>query len=302
MNAVKLILVGDPHIKIKIEAESGKRRGVDTAQRVGRLVQHINGHHADAALCLFIGDLTHEGDLAAYERFNRLIAPLAVPSALMIGNHDNRENFKAVFPQSGQDEHGFVQFVFDIGQQYRLIALDSLNAPPYDTFRRHIGWLCPQRLAFLESSLQAAGDRQLLIAMHHHPFRIGLPGMDAIRLQNGPEFLALIARFPNVKMLLMGHNHRRISGVSHGLPFTCFKSMSPQTPLDFEALDPSGGIDEPPSYGVLLLTEEGILVHQEDFLANATPSSNWDAQLAKYPDLAEGWQMLVSSMLPERVD
>ena len=270
MKAVKLIVVGDPHI----QAEPGKRRGVDTAARVGRLVQHINAHHADAVLCLFIGDLTDEGKLAAYERFKGLIAPLVVPPALMMGNHDNRENFQAVFPQSGQDEHGFVQFVFDIGEEYRLIALDSLNAPPYNTFRRHVGSLCPQRLAFLESSLQAAGDRPLLIAMHHHPFRIGLRGMDAIRLQNGPEFLALIARFPNVKMVLMGHNHRSISGVSHGLPFTCFKSISPQTPLDFKSVDPNAEIDEPPSYGVLLLTEEGILVHQEDFLANATPSSS----------------------------
>ena len=293
MTPIKLIVVGDPHIR----PEAGKHRGVDTADRVERLVQHINAHHADAALCLFMGDLTHEGKPAAYQRFKRLLAPLAVPSALMMGNHDHRANFQATFPHSRQDQHGFVQFVLDIGQQYRLIALDSLNAPPYDTFRRHIGWLCPQRLAFLASSLQAAGNRELLIAMHHHPFRIGLPGMDVIRLQNGPQFLALIKRFPNVKMLLMGHNHRSISGVSHGLPFTCFKSMSPQTPLDFEALDPSGGIDEPPSYGVLLLTKEGILVHQEDFLANVTPSSNWEAQLAKQPDLAEGWQRLVSMMM-----
>lgn len=76
--------------------------------------------------------------------------------------------------------------------------------------------------------------------------------------------------------------------------------MSPQTPLDFDALDPSGSIDEPPSYGVLLLTEDGILVYQEDFLANVTPSSNWQAQLAKHPDLAKGWQMLVSIMLLEK--
>ena len=299
MKPVKLIVVGDPHIENK--AESAKSRSVDTAERVGRLVQHINAHHADAVLCLFIGDLAHEGNLAAYERFKTLIAPLAVPRALMIGNHDNRENFQATFPQSRQDEHGFVQFVLDIGEQYRLIALDSLNGPPYDRFRSHIGNLCPQRLAFLESSLQAAGDRQLIIAMHHHPFRIGLPGMDAIRLFNGPEFLALLSRFPNVKMLLMGHNHRSISGISHGLPFTCFKSMSPQTQLDFEAIDPSAAIDEPPSYGVLLLTEDGIIVHEEQFLSNMTRSSNWEAQLAKNPELAEGWQMLVSMMLPEKV-
>jgi hypothetical protein len=46
MKPVKLLVVGVPHI----EAKSAKSHGVDTAARVGRLVQHINAHHADAAV------------------------------------------------------------------------------------------------------------------------------------------------------------------------------------------------------------------------------------------------------------
>ena len=125
MKPVKLIVVGDPHVR----AEAGERRGVDTAARVGRLVQHVNAHHADAALCLFIGDLTHEGEAAAYERFKELIAPLVVPPALMMGNHDNRENFQAVFTESRQDEHGFVQFVFDKAH-HEIRILGTLGNPP----------------------------------------------------------------------------------------------------------------------------------------------------------------------------
>jgi 3',5'-cyclic AMP phosphodiesterase CpdA len=127
-----------------------------------------------------------------------------MPSLLMIGNHDNRKNFRTIFPQAYSDENDFVQFSLDLGTQYRLIALDSLNAPPYDTLEHHVGFLCPQRLAFLEKSLQSAGDRTVIIAMHHQPFRIGLPGMDVIRLFNGDAFMKLIGRFPNVTMLLMG--------------------------------------------------------------------------------------------------
>ncbi len=267
---MKLIVVGDPHINIK----SGAHRGVDTAVHLTQLVQHINAYHADAAYCLFIGDLTNEGELEAYKRFKQLIEPLLVPSLLMMGNHDNRENFQTIFPQAPKDEYSFVQFTLDLGTQYRLIALDSLNAPPYDTLARHIGFLCPQRLSFLEESLQTAGERTVIIAMHHQPFRIGLPGMDSIRLDNGDAFMELIGRFPNVKMVLMGHNHRTISGVVDGLSFSCFKSLSVQTPLDFKSLSPSGGILEPPNYGVLLLSEGSILIHHEDFTVGVEPASH----------------------------
>ena len=295
---MKLIVVGDPHIY----KESDVRRRVDTAVYMVQLVEHINAHHADADYCLFIGDLTDEGELEAYKRFNQLMEPLLVPSLLMIGNHDNRENFQTIFPQAHRDENDFVQFTLDLGTRYRLIALDSLNAPPYDTLERHVGFLSSQRLLFLEKSLQTAGNRTVIIAMHHQPFQIGLPGMDVIRLFNGNAFMKIIGRFPNVKMLLMGHNHRTISGVVHGLPFCCFKSMDMQTPLDFESLDPSGGIAEPPDYGVLLLREESILVHHEDFTAGVKPISDWEEYLQNNPQFADEFRKLAARMLPEKAD
>lgn len=258
---IKLIVVGDPHINDK----QGKHRGVDTSERLAQLVAHINVHHADAAYCLFIGDLTNEGELATYRRFKQLIDPLLVPSLLMVGNHDERENFQTIFPQADRDENNFVQFSLDLGTNYRLIALDSLNLPQQDGVARHAGFLCPQRLAFLEERLQTAGDRSVVIAVHHQPFRIGLPGMDNIRLSNGPAFMQLVGRFPNAKMVLMGHNHRTISGVVDGLAFNCFKSMSVQSPLDLTSLSSSGGVTEPPDYGVLLLSAGNVIVHREDF-------------------------------------
>ncbi len=260
---MKLIVVGDPHIY----KEAGEHRGVDTAVYLTQLVQHINAHHADAAYCLFIGDLTNEGEVAAYRRFKQLIEPLRVPPLLMIGNHDNRENFQTVFPQAHKDENNFVQFTADLGPHYRLIALDSLNLPQHESIARHAGYLCPQRLAFLEDALQAAEGRTVIVAVHHQPFPIGLPGMDNIRLSNGEAFMELNGRFPNSKMVLMGHNHRTISGVVDGLSFNCFKSLNVQTPLDFEDTSSSGGILEPPDYGVILLSEGSILVHREDFTA-----------------------------------
>ena len=292
MKKTKLIVVGDPHIG----PEPGESRGVNTAVHLQKLVTHVNIHHPDAAASLFIGDLTHEGQPKAYEHFKELISPLEIPAWLMIGNHDHRQNFQTIFPEAALDSNGFVQFVQDIGN-YRLIALDSLNGPPYDSMRRHAGFLCEKRLTFLESALKEAGEKPIIIAMHHQPFQIGLPGMDVIRLINGTEFLDVVNRFSNVKMLLMGHNHRSISGVLNGLPFSCFKSLSVQTPLDFEAVDPSGGIVEPPAYGVLLLGEDGIIVHQEEFMDRNKRFSNWEAQKKADPQMAAGFEQFAKTML-----
>ncbi|MEM8862561.1 MAG: metallophosphoesterase, partial [Chloroflexota bacterium] len=173
----------------------------------------------------------------------------------------------------------------------------TLNGPPYDELRRHVGMLTANRLKFLEQSLDESGDDPVIIALHHHPFQIGLPGMDVIRLLNGPEFLEMIGRYPNVQMILFGHNHRQISGVSNGIPFACFKSLGVQTPLNFEKLDPSGGITEPPTYGVVLMTKSGVLVHQEDYLTDAEPYSDFPEQLAQNPQMAAGFEILSKNML-----
>jgi Icc protein len=294
---MKLIGVGDPHIGI----ESNESQSVDAAHHLVQLVEHINAHHADAAYCLFIGDMTNEGELEEYERFKKLIEPSRVPLLLMIGNHDNRENFQTIFPQAYRDKNSFVQFIVDLGSDYRLIALDSLKAPPYIRPERHVGFLCPERLAFLKDSLKAAGERDVIIAMHHHPFRIGLLGVDALRLENENAFMELIGHFPNVKMLLMGHIHRTISGIVYGLPFSCFKSLNVQAPLDFETIDPRAGIAEPPSYGVLLLSEGSIVIHHEDFTAGVKPESDWEEVQQNNPQVAEGFSRLVARMLPEKV-
>jgi 3',5'-cyclic AMP phosphodiesterase CpdA len=160
--------------------------------------------------------------------------------------------------------------------------------------------LCPERLAFLKDSLKTAGERNVIIAMHHHPFRVGLPSVDVLRLENENTFMELIEHFPNVKMLLMAHIHRTISGVVHGLAFSCFKSLDAQGPLDFDAIDPRSGIAEPPSYGVLLLGEGSILIHHEDFTAGVKPESDWEEVLQNNPQLADRFNRLVARMLPEK--
>jgi 3',5'-cyclic AMP phosphodiesterase CpdA len=101
--------------------------------------------------------------------------------------------------------------------------------------------------------------------MHHPPHPTGFAGMDAIALSNGDAFYALLARFPNVRHIVAGHVHRTINGSHKGIGFSVFKSTCHQQPLVFSAEDTSLSVDEPAAYGLLVLQQDGVLVHTEDY-------------------------------------
>ncbi len=257
----KIVVLTDIHLK----PEGETIIGIDPAERLKAAVTHINQTSGDADLLIVTGDLTHHGDPQSYARVREILAGLAVPYRLLIGNHDLRENFVAEFPEVARDENGFVQFSERAGD-WQLIGLDSLNGPPYTYPERHAGLLCSKRLQFLDRSLGEAGGRRAVIFLHHPPFVSGFPGMDDIRLSNAAEFLDLVRRHGNVQLVVSGHIHRTMSANIGGVPQALFKSTSHQMPLDFVSRDSSIAVIEPPAYGILLLTDEGVVVHTEDYL------------------------------------
>ncbi|WEX79096.1 phosphodiesterase [Sinorhizobium numidicum] len=238
--------------------------GLDPYRRLANGIAHVNRDHADADLVIFAGDLTHGGDRPSYERLKELLGRLAPPGAMMIGNHDRREVFLQVFSDVATDENGFVQRVIDFAD-CRAVLLDTLFAPPYDYPTSHAGYLCARRLAWLDQQLDSAGDRAVLIFMHHPPHATGFAGIDMIRLINDDEFYALVERHGNVRHIFAGHVHRTISGSSRGIPFSIFKSPVHQQPMPFDIPDASLSVDEPAAYGIALVTRDGVLVHTEDY-------------------------------------
>lgn len=238
--------------------------GLDPYRRLANGIAHVNRYHADADRVIFAGDLAHGADRPSYERLKTLLGELVPPAALMIGNHDRREVFLDVFAEAATDENGFVQQAIDFAD-CRAILLDTLFAPPYDYPMSHAGRLCERRLAWLGRQLDEAGDRPALIFMHHPPHASGFAGIDMIRLINEDDFYALVKRHGNVRHIFAGHVHRTISGSSHGIPFSIFKSPVHQQPMPFDIPDASLSVDEPAAYGIALVTEDGVLVHTEDY-------------------------------------
>lgn len=165
---------------------------------------------------VIVGDLTDRAEQAAYESLRSELSRLAIPVILMIGNHDARAPFRAVFPDAPCDAGGFAQglHVFD---QASLITLDTLC----EDEAGHFGHLCGSRLKFLENALQQApADRPVLLFQHHPPMDLSIPPMDAIRLRDDAAELAAFERAGRKPdYMFMGHVHRPITGLWHGIPF-----------------------------------------------------------------------------------
>ena len=278
----KLIVFTDLHIL----PEGGRIIGLDPSERLRKGIAHVNLHHPDTHHVLFTGDLTHRGDVASYQRLRALLSELRCPYSLLLGNHDQRENFLTVFPEAPLDSNGFVQQAIDINSDInsdidkglalhtgsgaahdgaRLLLLDTLFAPPYNFPDSYSGFLCAQRMDWLAQQLASAGKRPVHIFMHHPPHATGFVGMDAIALRNGEAFYELLLRHGNVRHIFAGHVHRTISGTNHGIAFSVFKSPCHQQPMPFAAEDTTLSVDEPGAYGIVLLRPHGVLVHTEDY-------------------------------------
>ncbi len=253
----KLICMTDIHIT----DEGDEIIGLDPLERFIAARDAALADHADAEAMILMGDLTHHGRVTQYERLAPALAEVPIPVIKMIGNHDRREAFLEVFGETPVTSDGHVQQVVDIGT-HRIITLDTLDGPPYPQWH-HAGMLGPERLAWLKAALDGAEGRIPLVFAHHPPFETGIIGMDYIKLQDGEALLDLLAQYNGVH-LFCGHIHRTISGSIKGVGWSMLKSTCHHCPLELKKVDPTLSLNEPGSYGLALLHDDGVVFHSED--------------------------------------
>ena len=121
---MKIIQLSDIHLN-----EDKKIKGSNPNVRFKKAINHISLKHSDADKIVITGDLTNGGKTAHYEKLkNILISELKSSKNffpyLIIGNHDNRKNFKKIFKETKVDKNGFIQYVIktEVGD---LIFLDT---------------------------------------------------------------------------------------------------------------------------------------------------------------------------------
>ncbi len=250
---MKLYLISDLHLAPPGETS----KSLDTPGRLDAALADLRENHADADLCVILGDLADHGPVSAYESLRDKLADLPMPVRLLLGNHDHRENFRAVFPTMPCDPNGFVQSVLDTPEG-RLVFLDTHEPDQAG------GRLCEARAAWLRDRLAEARDRPVYLFMHHPPFEIGMI-IDKLRLADPGALRALLATHPDVRQIFAGHTHRPCSGLWQGLPFANIGATHYNVGVSL--LGSPGPIPRylfPITTAVVLIRDGDVVVHQAD--------------------------------------
>jgi 3',5'-cyclic AMP phosphodiesterase CpdA len=230
---------------------------LDTGSRLAEAVEVITRDHADAAFVLLAGDLADRGEVGAYHHLRDLLAPLAMPVHITLGNHDYRAAFLSVFGTDRDDPQGRVSQVIDAGG-HRIILLDTTEPGLVG------GRLCQGRLDWLQARLEEARDHPVIIVQHHHANPLSLP-VDEIILENADDYLAVLQRHAEIRQVIAGHVHLPSVAVWRGIPMTTFAgshySVTPHVP---GVPGHQRRLEGPAQMAVVLASDDGVTVHFQD--------------------------------------
>ncbi|GGH48449.1 3',5'-cyclic adenosine monophosphate phosphodiesterase CpdA [Comamonas phosphati] len=254
MTSTFLLQITDLHIR-----EPGRLtyRRIDTAHYLKSTVQSILRLPQKPHALVITGDLTDFGRPEEYAHLHELLSPLnGLPIYLLPGNHDERQGLRTAFPGHRYlpADSEFLQYAVDVGR-LRLIAVDTVTPGKSE------GGLCTKRLDWLQAQLAASGERPVVIAMHHPPFRTLIGHMDRIGLLQGAQELeALVRRHPNVERVICGHLHRSIQVSFGGTVAMTSPAPAHQVCLDLSPDAFAGWTLEPAAFMLHALPEQGRLI------------------------------------------
>lgn len=213
--------------------------GVDPWQALQAALARVAALQPAVDLLLLTGDLADDGQAATYARLARHLRDSGLPHVVLPGNHDDPTRLGAAFRESPWGRAPGWRYPLP---ECTLLMLDtSVPGEEWgDIGVRHLDWLTQQALP--------AGQRALL-ALHHPPLALGIPGMDAIASRGGPGLASWLAAQPSIELVLCGHVHRHVTTLFAGQVLHTAPALVHQI-----ALHP-GGLAWTPEPGGFLLHE-----------------------------------------------
>ncbi|WP_022961391.1 3',5'-cyclic-AMP phosphodiesterase [Halopseudomonas pelagia] len=216
--------------------------GLDTHESLQAVIDLVLDEQPTMDLVLATGDIAQDGSEAAYQRFMNAMQRLPAPCHWIAGNHDNAELMQQLGAESGLSREWV-----DLGR-WRIVLLNS-NIP--GAVAGHLG---ATELAVLDRALEGAGERFVMVCLHHHPVPIGCGWMDPLGLLNAPDLLGRLEADQRVRLVLWGHIHQHFDQQRAGLRLLA----SPSTCVQFAAHSENFATDErAPGYRWLRLFDDG---------------------------------------------
>lgn len=243
---VRLLQISDTHLFADSDRDL---LGIATAESFQAVLDAITELPQPYDVVLATGDLSQDHSADSYQRFARMAsAALPKPIHWLPGNHDHR-----VLMQNELLAAGIRPEMQLVSEHWQVILLDSqVYGTPH-------GWLSHLQLEQLEAALQQHPEKHALICLHHHTFPIGSIWLDQHDLKNANDFLAILARYPQVKAVLCGHVHQEYDQYHQGIRFL----TSPSTCIQFKPLSVDFSLDSmSPGWRYLQLYPDGRIATQ----------------------------------------
>ena len=193
---LRLALLSDTHIPA---SPTDGHRGFSPVDNLAKVVPQVLATPADGVL--IGGDLARlKGLPEDYARLHEMLAPVLAkaPTGLVLGNHDNRENFRRAFPAPAgaapalADKHTTTREAGGL----RFMLLDSLLATDVTP-----GQLGSAQRTWLATQL-AASSAPTVILVHHT-----LGGNDG-ELMDAERLFEVLRPHRHVKAIMYGHSHK----------------------------------------------------------------------------------------------
>ncbi len=253
---MKYIHLSDTHF---LEEEEDELYGINPAHRLRKAIESANRSHGDAAFMVITGDLVDNPSLLAYKLLKTVVVESKIPVYLMLGNHDNRDEFGSVFPEFMHE--GYCQYELVVGGNVFLFLDTLVEGQRY-------GEMDERRLLWLSASLEKYRETPIYLFMHHHPVSSGLYEMDNIaQFKTADRFWEIVESRPNVRHIAFGHLHRIMHAQKGSISMHSCRSTTFQV-----AYQPDSKIEyltnkENPSYAVVEILGDGIArIHHHEYL------------------------------------
>lgn len=163
---------------------------------------------------VFGGDLTENKDkqLNDLPMFLDAIYELKIPYYVIFGDRDadldgeyTKAHFAAEFRRNGFNDPDKTYWVQEPVENVMLIGLDTTLQ------NRFSGEISQEQLLWLDETLKNNKDKFTVITMHHSPIATNPkdfqhPWKNFV-LTNSQDFLSVIQKYPQVKVVLSGHHH-----------------------------------------------------------------------------------------------
>ena len=195
-----IALLSDTHInadKTKVVSN------VVMADHLATAWEQVTAAASRLSAAILHGDVAHlAGEPADYRQVAQLLIPAgkaALPLHFMLGNHDDRDNFREALKSAAASPLESHQVSILDTPQATWVMLDSL-----EFVNKTPGKLGEAQLKWLAAALDAKKDKPAIVSVHHHP---QFAGDKVAGITDTKEFFEILTPRKHVKAVFFGHTH-----------------------------------------------------------------------------------------------